>query len=32
VNIATEVTYQQALFDMTEGAPGALGAKLIVFW
>ena len=32
VNIATEVTYQQSLFDMTEGAPGALGAKLIVFW
>ncbi len=32
VNIAAEVTYNQAIFDMTEGAPGALGAKLIVLF
>lgn len=32
VNIAAEVTYNQALFDMTDGAPGSIGAKLIVLW
>ncbi len=32
VNIAAEVTYHQALFEVTEGAPGSLGAKLIVLW
>jgi len=31
-NIAAELTYNQALFEVTDGAPGSLGAKLIVFW
>jgi len=32
VNIAAELTYNQALFTVTDGAPGTLGAKLVVFW
>lgn len=31
-NIAAELTYNQALFEVTDGAPGSLGAKLMVFW
>jgi len=32
VNISAELTYSQAFFEVTDGAPGTLGAKLIVFW
>lgn len=32
VNIAAELTYNQSLFKMTDGAPGSLGGRLIVFW
>lgn len=32
VNIAAELTYNQALFELSDDAPGSLGAKLIVLW
>jgi len=32
VNIAAELTYNQALFDVADSAPGSVGAKLMVFW